>query len=201
VKERSVADLSRLPTYGFGPVSPVWWGTLGFVAIEGMGFALVVGAYLYLVHVDPQWPLAADVPNHWPGTLNTLVLLASLWPNHLADKHAKAHDLPKVRRDLIVMTLFGLVPIAIRFWEFAGLHVRWDQNAYGSLTWFILGLHLTHLITDVGDTIVLAVLMFTKHGRGKRFSDVSDNAFYWYFVVAAWLPLYFLVYWAPRLTQ
>ena len=49
-----------------------------------------------------------------------------------------------------------------------------------------------------GDTIVLTVLMFTRHGHGKRFSDVGDNAFYWYFVVASWLPIYMILYWLPR---
>jgi heme/copper-type cytochrome/quinol oxidase subunit 3 len=104
-----------------------------------------------------------------------------------------------VRRGLVVMTLLGLVAIGIRFYEFFNLGVNWDQNAYGSITWVTLGLHATHLITDVGDTVVLAVLMFTRHARGRRFSDVSDNAFYWHFVVVAWLPLYGLVYWVPRL--
>ena len=42
-------------------------------------------------------------------------------------------------------------------------------------------------------------LMFTRHAKGKRFSDVSDNAFYWYFVVASWVPLYALIYGVPRL--
>jgi heme/copper-type cytochrome/quinol oxidase subunit 3 len=41
--------------------------------------------------------------------------------------------------------------------------------------------------------------MFTRHVNAKRFSDVSDNAFYWYFVVGAWVPLYALLYGAPRL--
>ena len=45
----------------------------------------------------------------------------------------------------------------------------------------------------------IAVLMFTRHGRGTRFSDVKDNAFYWYFVVLTWLPIYGVIYWAPRL--
>jgi heme/copper-type cytochrome/quinol oxidase subunit 3 len=96
------------------------------------------------------------------------------------------------------MTVIGLATIAIRFWEFGNLAVNWDQNAYGSITWVLLGLHATHLITDVGDTVVLTALMFTRHGRGKRFSDISDNAFYWYFVVIAWLPIYGLLYWLPR---
>jgi heme/copper-type cytochrome/quinol oxidase subunit 3 len=198
MRQRAVADVSGLPTYGFGAASPMWWGTLGFCTIEGMGFALGIGAYLYLVHTNPQWPLADAPPNHWAGTINTLILLASLWPNALADRNAKREALGRVRRGLVVISLIGLVTIAIRFYEFTGLNVRWDQNAYGSLTWVLLGLHATHLITDVADTLVLTVLMFTRHATGKRFSDVSDNAFYWYFVVASWLPLYFLIYWVPR---
>jgi heme/copper-type cytochrome/quinol oxidase subunit 3 len=47
---------------------------------------------------------------------------------------------------------------------------------------------------------VLTVLMFTGHGNsGRRFADVGDNAFYWDFVVLAWIPIYLLIYWLPRL--
>ena len=99
----------------------------------------------------------------------------------------------------MVMIGIGLLAVAIRAWEFTQLSIRWDDNAYGSITWFVLGLHATHLITDLGDTVVLAALMFTWHAKGKRFSDVSDNAFYWYFVVASWVPLYLLLYGVPRL--
>ena len=41
----------------------------------------------------------------------------------------------------------------------------------------LLGLHTTHIITDLADTLVLAALMFTRHGDNKRrFGDVQDNA-------------------------
>jgi cytochrome c oxidase subunit 3 len=64
----------------------------------------------------------------------------------------------------------------------------------------LLGLHTLHIGTDVVDTIVLTALMFTRYGdMGRRFSDVNDNAFYWDFVVLSWLPIYFLIYWFPRL--
>ena len=49
------------------------------------------------------------------------------------------------------------------------------------------------------DTVVLAVLMFTGPIEGRRFVDVSENAMYWNFVVAAWLPIYAVIYLAPRL--
>jgi len=50
-----------------------------------------------------------------------------------------------------------------------------------------------------GDTAVLAVLMFTGPVEERRFIDVEENAVYWYFVVLAWLPIYGVIYWAPRL--
>ena len=80
------------------------------------------------------------------------------------------------------------------------MRVLWDTNAYGSTVWLMLGLHTTHLITDLGETVVLAALMFTRHGRNRRrFGDVQDNALYWNFVVLSWLPLYGCLYWVPRL--
>ena len=199
MKQRAVEDVSALPTSGFGSASPIWWGTLAFMALEGTGFALAGGTYLYLLQVNGQWPLGAPPPNHWPGTLMLLLLLASLWPNALTDGAAREQKLRPVQLWLILMSVIGVIAVAIRAWEFSQLNVRWDDNAYGSITWFILGLHATHLLTDLGDTVVLAVRMFTRHVNTKRFSDVSDNAFYWYFVVGSWVPLYALLYGVPRL--
>jgi cytochrome c oxidase subunit 3 len=199
MRQRPVQDIAELPTYGFGSVSPIWWGTLAFVALEGTGFALAAGTYLYLRQVNADWPLGVAPPNHWPGTVMLIILLASVWPNALADRAAREENLPRVQLWLVVMSALGFVAVGIRAWEFMHMNIRWDTNAYGSIVWFVLGLHATHLITDLGDTVVLAALMFTRHAKGKRFSDVSDNAFYWYFVVASWVPLYALIYGVPRL--
>ncbi|MBS7700024.1 MULTISPECIES: cytochrome c oxidase subunit 3 [unclassified Chelatococcus] len=200
MKQRTVIDLSDLPSYGFGPRSPTWWGTLAFMALEGTGFALAAGSYLYLVYIAPSWPLSRPAPNHWPGTIITLLLLASLIPNHLLERHAKRCEMRQVRLGLLVMCAFGILPLVVRYFEFPALNILWDTNAYGSMLWVLLGLHTTHLLTDVGDTIVLTALMFTRHGHsGRRFSDVEDNVFYWDFVVLTWLPIYVLIYWVPRL--
>jgi len=195
---RPVLDVKGLPTYAFGSRSPMWWGTLGFCVIEGVGFALAAGAYLYLAFLNSEWPLSASPPDLTWSSLLTLVLLASLWPNHLAKKNGEREDLGKVRRDLVVMSVLGLLAVAIRVFEFGTLNVRWDQNAYGSITWTLLGLHTAHIATDLVDTLVLACLFFTRHVTGKRFSDVGDNSFYWNFVVLSWLPIYVLLYWVPR---
>jgi heme/copper-type cytochrome/quinol oxidase subunit 3 len=199
-KTRVVADLSELPLHGMGSASPTWWGTLAFMLIEGTGFALVIGVYLYLASLASVWPLSAPLPSLGPGTVLTLLLLASLIPNIMLARWAEQEDLRKVRISLVVMAVLGAGPLALRWFEFPALHVSWDSNAYGSITWTMLGLHTTHLITDVPDTLVLGALMFTRHGDNRRrFGDVQDNAMYWNFVVLTWLPIYACLYWVPRL--
>jgi cytochrome c oxidase subunit 3 len=198
--QRPIADVSALPTFAFGPRSPTWWASLAFMALEGMGFALAAASYLYLAYLAPEWPLSAPPPNHWPGTIVLLLLLASLVPNHILSGQAKRCAMRPVRLWLPVMCVLGAAPLVVRVFEFPALKILWDANAYGSITWVLLGLHTTHLITDLGDTLVLTLLMFTRHGHsGRRFSDVVDNAFYWDFVVATWIPIYLLLYWFPRL--
>jgi cytochrome c oxidase subunit 3 len=200
VKHVVMADVSDLPTHGFGPRTPTWWGTFAFVVIEGTAFALALATYLYLRVLAQEWPLDAPVPNHWPATLLTIVLVLSVVPNYFAAQWAKQQDLRKVQIGLIVMSVIGIVPLVIRIFEFPALRVWWDANAYGSIVWTLIGMHTIHLLTDVVDTLVLAALMFTRHADNpRRFGDVDDNAFYWNFVVLSWLPIYFVVYWLPRL--
>ena len=55
-----------------------------------------------------------------------------------------------------------------------------------------------HLLTDFIDTVVLTALMFTSRISGRRFADVSENALYWWFVVASWVVIYSTIYIAPR---
>jgi cytochrome c oxidase subunit III len=200
MKERVRLDLSSLPLHGFDEASPTWWGTLAFMLLEGSGFAVAFGMYLYLLSIAPAWPLSASLPRLGPGTLVTGLLLISLVPNFFVGRWAKKLDLPKARLGTVVMSLFGIAPVVVRAYEFAALNVGWDTNAYGSILWLLLGIHTTHLITDLADTLVLAVLLFTRHAKSpRRLGDVQDNVLYWNFVVLAWLPIYFCIYWIPRL--
>jgi cytochrome c oxidase subunit 3 len=200
MRERIVLDLSELPPHGVGTASPTWWGTAAFMLIEGAGFALAIAIYFYLMSLAVRWPINAPLPSLTPGTLVTFSLLVSLAPNAVLARWAKNRDLRKVRFGLILMSFLGVAPLIMRFFEFPALGVKWDSNAYGSIVWTMLGLHTTHLITDLADTLVLTALMFSRHGDNvRRFGDVEDNIMYWNFVVGAWLPIYFCIYWVPRL--
>src|SRR3954470_7849599 len=202
MKERPAAtlDVSHLAPGAFGHRSILWWGTMGMILIEGMAFALMIAAYFYLRMRNSTWPANVPPPDLKWGTLNMAVLLVSAIPNELAKKAGERVDLPAVRLWLVVCLAFGVAFNVIPGFEFATLHVLWNTNAYGSVVWMLLGLHTVHIATDVLDTGVLTALMFVGPIEEKRFVDVAENAVYWYFVVLAWLPVYAVIYIAPRLT-
>jgi cytochrome c oxidase subunit III len=197
---RATLDVSGLAPGAFGHRALLWWGTMGLVVIESTMFVLAIAAYFYLRLRNSTWPPNLPPPDLLWGTLNTVVLLASAVPNELAKRAAERVDLGRVRVWVMVCLAFGLLFNLIRVFEFMSLNCRWDTNAYGSIVWMLLGLHTVHILTDVADTGVLAVLMFTGPIEEKRFVDVAENAMYWYFVVFTWLPVYGVLYWAPRLT-
>jgi cytochrome c oxidase subunit I+III len=192
-------DVSGLPSFGFSHRSLVWWGTLGMMAVEATVFAMAIAAYFYLRSHAQVWPLAGLPPELWWGTVNTVLMLASALPNHFVKAAAEALDRRRARRWLAVCLALALAFLAIRALEFARLNTGWDNNAYGSIVWTLLGLHTTHLVMDTWDTGVLTVLLYRGPAQDKQMVDVSENAFYWYFVVLTWLPIYAVIYWAPRL--
>jgi cytochrome c oxidase subunit 3 len=195
----AVLDVSHLPPGAFGFRSLMWWGTGGIIVIESMAFAIAIAAYFYFRTRYPNWPPSNVAPPSlmW-GTVNTVILLASAVPNQFARRAAERIDLGATRRWMVVCLLFGAAFNVVRALEFTALNVSWDRDAYGSIVWLLLGLHTTHIATDFLDTLVLTVLMFVGPVEELRFVDAAENAVYWYFVVLAWLPIYGVIYWVPR---
>ena len=192
-------DLSHLPAHGHSHRSLTWWGMMGLICVEGTALALAAAAYLYLSGHESAWPPYRLLPSRGWGTAFTVLLLLSFVPNMLLNRRAEQEQLGPVRLWLIVMTLAGFLLVAIRYFEFSAMHVAWSDSAYGSIVIVLLGLHTVHLVTDLYDTVVLTVLMFTRHANsGRRFVDVAENAIYWNFVIYVWLPIYVLLYFAPR---
>lgn len=196
---RPAVDVSALPAYVFGARGLMWWGTMGIVAIEGTMFVILMTTYFYVRQYVPEWPPNFLPPDFFYGTVNTLVLLASAAPNQWVKRAAKRQDRHAVRLGLVTCLAFAAAFLVLRVFEFTALNCSWDTNAYGSAVWMLLGFHTFHLVTDALDTLALAALMFTRRIEGQRFVDVSENADYWYFVVGVWMPVYGVIYLAPRL--
>ena len=198
---RPIGDLSDLPESVSGAGHLVWWGNLSFMLIEGTGFLLAAGAYLYLQTQSPHWPPPGDaLPGLLWSAIFTIGLVLSELPNLWVIRKVRQKDVTGVRRGVLAMTIIGLILAGLRWFELQHLNVRWDHDAYGSIMWLLMVLHTTHVVTDLGDTAVLAVWLYTHEVGDDQFCDVEDNGNYWSFVVLAWIPIYALVYWLPRLT-
>ena len=198
VRRGDALDVSAIPSYGFGHRSLMWWGTAGFMAIEGSAFGFMVLVYFYLRSLSDTWPFGAPAPQLLWGTLNAVLIVLSAIPNFWLDKKSHDHDLRAVRIGLLIICFFGTALLAVRALEFVGLNVKPTDSAYGSVVWVMLVLHTFNLVTDYIETIVLTVLMYKGPLEGKRFVDVAENCGYWNFVVVTWIPIYLVVYFGPR---
>ena len=194
-------DLSELPTHAFSHRSLTWWGIIGFMVIEGTAFALTVAAYFFLMSQEQEWaPRPWNPPSLVAGTLFTIVILLSEIPNTMIKKAAERYDVAAIRRLLPLIVAIGALLLVIRGFEFNSLNVMWYDNAYGSVIWALLLLHTTHIGTDWVDSVVLWLLMRTPHGEvPRRIVDTDENSLYWRFVWLAWIPIYLLIYWVPRM--
>lgn len=192
-------DAAPLPHLGWGPAAAVWWAMWSLITIEGTVFVMLVTVYLYLRGVASAWPPESVRP---PGlsasTANLLLLLASVVPTAGAHRSALRTNRRATASYLVVATVLSLGTIALRGLELAQLHVRWDGHAYGSVVWMILGTHLSHLVASTLEDVLLCALVLVGPLEDKHYVNITVSALYWYFVVAAWIPLYLLVYWLPR---
>ena len=195
---RAVADVRHLPRTVFGHRALMWWGTLGFIIIEGTTLFICAMTYFYLRKNFSSWP-----PQHlWrPGlvapTIQVLLMLGSLIPMRWVDRDSNRMDLAGVRSGLLICSVLILAMCVVRVFEFQALKVHWDTSAYGSAAWAILVSHSTLLLLEAAETWAITVLLFSPTVEERDLSGVSDNAFYWYFLVLVWVPLYITVYLSP----
>jgi heme/copper-type cytochrome/quinol oxidase subunit 3 len=115
-----------------------------------------------------------------------------------ADRASTRMDVAGVRRGFLVCSVLALIMVALRWFEFSALNVRWDSNAYGSAAWAILTTHGTLLLLEAAETIAFTALLFGKSVEERDLAGASDNALYWYFMTGVWIPLYIVVFLSPR---
>jgi cytochrome c oxidase subunit 3 len=201
-------DVSHLPAQVLDRRSPIWWGNLLLLLIETTMFALLVATYFYIRVVDfDQWPpprvnrapiLYHPVPSLGIANINLAIIVISLLPMFWVDRACLKRNVPAVKTGLVFAVAFGVVAIVLRFGEFQALHFKWSDNAYASIVWLILGMHLAHLITSTCENLLMTVWIFLKGMDDKHARDIRVTGVYWYWVVGVWVLLYILIYWGPR---
>jgi cytochrome c oxidase subunit III len=197
---RPVANAADLPSATFGHRSIAWWGTIGFIVIEGTTLFICAMSYLYLRVTVGQWaPAYAPLPNLGVPAVQVALMVASNVPMVLVDRAARRLDLTAVRAGMVIMSLLVVVMCVLRGFELAALNVRWDDNAYGSAAWAILVSHGTLLLVEMLETLAQTKLMFSPNLEQRDIAAIADNALYWYFMTSVWVPLAGIVFLTPYL--
>jgi heme/copper-type cytochrome/quinol oxidase subunit 3 len=204
---RAVIDVSELPHHEFDTYDPVWWGNNGLLAIETAMFAILIATYFYLRQNFALWPppiaqLTAPLrplPYLGYGTANTILLVLGCIPMVIADKAARRGDRATTQIGLFICFACGVAAMVLRGFEFSAMQFRWDSNAYGSVVWFMLGMHALHLLVLTSEITLLLIWLRRREFDMKHRVDVVTIAVYWYWVVAVWLVIFAIIYFTPRL--
>jgi cytochrome c oxidase subunit 3 len=200
-------DVGHLPPSAFDYKAPLWWGNTLLLFIETAMFGILIAIYFTVaMNLQPFPPPRIDrlpilydpVPDLTLPVVGLIVLLASLIPGIMLDRAARRRDGGAVKLLVVITLLFNLAAIVIRYYEFDSLHFKWNDNAYGSITWMILGMHLLHLIVMICEDTYLALWTFTKEVDEKHAVDLTVMAVYWYWIVAVWVVLFPILYIYPR---
>lgn len=199
MQPHSTIDVSELPHLTYGHKNLAWWATLAFMVIEGFSLVIAVTIYLYLRKNFPTWPPEpTPLPDLLVPTVNTVLLLGTIAVMVLADRAAHRKDLRGCVRWLTVEVAVTAVILVLRAFEFEAVNTRWDDHAYGSAVWLALALHSTLLLLEFLESATFLVLLKRGPVEEKYFSDVSDAAFYQYFLSLSYVVLYVVLFWSPR---
>ncbi len=177
-----------------------FWGLVFLVLSEASIFAYLFFTYYYFSiqpHPGP-WPPGGP-PGFAYSAPQTALLLISSGTMWWADRGAVRGARGTLLLGLGVSLVLGLCFIALQLLDWFGKPFSLASNPYSSLYFTIGGFHLVHLVAGV--VMIGAVLLWSAIGYFGpiRHVPVTIAAFYWFFVTAVWLALFFTLYITPYL--
>lgn len=200
VREIFAVDAANLSRFTTGKDAPIWWGIVGLILIEITVVTVFSTSCLYLQMVNETWPPAStEVPDLLLPTLSLIIMLISCITMWLAGRAINENSSKRFAFYTAVSVLMAGVVLLIRWQKFQKFEFRWDENAYASMVWILTGFHFLHVVSAAIGTAVISYLgMLGFYNKDRQIGVVVDTL-YWNFVAVAWIPLYFVLYWAPRL--
>jgi heme/copper-type cytochrome/quinol oxidase subunit 3 len=175
------------------------WGMFMVILTEGTIFLVLLAAYFFLRASSKQWPPPGiEAPDLTYALPFSFVLWGSSLPIFWAEAALRKGRLGPVKAGLALSWLMGLSFVLVSLHDFDSLHYGWRDNAYGSIYYTIVGLHLLHVV--VGLTMNVVIQLKAWMGRYARGRAASAEAFflYWHFVDVVWLAVFPSVLLSPH---
>jgi cytochrome c oxidase subunit 3 len=195
-------DVSHLPDYEISSDAPIAWGQFCVIAIESTMFMLLVATYFYLrLNLDVWPPPGEQFPHLLLPSLAWIPLLLSVPPAYMATETAKKDQAGATVKWMLANLFFASIFLVMRIVEWHSFNFQWDSSAHGSIVWITLGFHTLDYVALMLETVVLVIATVAGRWSPKLRSAVHADSLTWYFIVAIWIPLYFTLYWGPRIVE
>lgn len=171
------------PTY-----STAWWGMATLIATESMVFVILLGSYFFLRASAPHWPLGGIKPPELRLSMPfSFVLWGSSIPIFYAEAAIRRGSQRGLRTGLLISGLMGLAFLAYTGKDFRDLTFGWRDNAYGSIFYFIVGLHALHVFIGLCMNALVQIKAWQGKFTASRHTTVEVFSLYWHFVDAVWI--------------
>jgi cytochrome c oxidase subunit III len=171
------------PTY-----STAWWGMATLIATESMVFVILLGSYFFLRASAPHWPLDGIKPPELRLSMPfSFVLWGSSIPIFYAEAAIRRGSQRGLRTGLLISGLMGLAFLAYTAKDFRDLTFGWRDNAYGSIFYFIVGLHALHVFIGLCMNALVQIKAWQGKFTASRHTTVEVFSLYWHFVDAVWI--------------
>jgi heme/copper-type cytochrome/quinol oxidase subunit 3 len=191
----SATTALEMETYAQRRRNGALFGVGFFIVAESIFFLGLFLAYFYMRNQALQWPPpGAGEPTLSIAIVNTAISLASGAAMWFANR-AIAQD---HRRGFLIgicaAAALGIIFMAVQSVEFAKLGASAKDTAYGSAFVALLVFHVVRVFAGVVLIAIVLVRALLGQFSAQRRMLVQAATMYWYFIVAVWLAVFYILY-------
>lgn len=203
-EERAFEKEYGIPLRPNGSRAVSRWGMVLTIITLATALATLVFSYFYLRLKPPQWPPSGiPLPDPILPGVAIVLLLLSVIPMWLAARGVRRDEAQPLQPGLLAAVVLGLIYIGIHLYSYAGLGFNYQSQAFGSI---FAVLAAFQLLTTFAGIVMSGVTLFwlvrggrhPDENRASRQHSVIDIALFWYYIAAAGVVTYLLLYIVPH---
>jgi cytochrome c oxidase subunit 3/cytochrome o ubiquinol oxidase subunit 3 len=178
------------------------WGMASFLLSEVAFFCTLIATYVAFMGYDIVGPTPAEALALPIVIISTACLLTSSVVIHAAER--ALHRQQQGRFCLLLAMTIGLgvaflVLTGIEWRELVTKHeLTIDRNLFGTTYYTLVGFHGVHVTVGVIAMLIVLGLALRRQVTAGNSTGVRLVAWYWHFVDAVWIVVFFVVYVVSR---
>ena len=173
-----------------------------FLASEAFFFVALIIAFLYYRNFSEGWVNSTQYLDATKTGIFTFLLLSSSLSITWAAKGIAQQKRTKTISGLVLTLVLGIVFMIGQGLEYAKLiqsEMTISQNIFGSAFFTLTGFHGLHVLVGLVILSIMLWLAFTGRLNKSTSSAFTATEWYWHFVDAVWIVVFFIVYLMPIL--